>query len=153
VRSAAAADVYNMYTTPTSQQCSSDVRVFVAADGELSQLTGRRRHSSSAWRMQRPTSVEDDHAFRNHAMRRQVSGGSDTSQPSTKPHNEQRVCHRLAPTTYCRLGTAQRPPVRRGASVTRNLRTFLPVQLQCLTVISAACQSRSLQIDQSGDSA
>jgi len=41
VRSAAAADVYNMYTTPTSQQCSSDVRVFVAADGELSQLTGR----------------------------------------------------------------------------------------------------------------
>ena len=43
---------------PASQRCSSNARVsvFLAADGELSRPTGRRRHSSTTRRVQRPTS-------------------------------------------------------------------------------------------------
>jgi len=55
---AAAAAVYITYATPASQRCSSNARlsVFFAADGELSRPTGRKRHSSTTRRVQRPTS-------------------------------------------------------------------------------------------------
>jgi len=135
--------------------------VFLAADGELSRPTGRRRHSSTTRRVQRPTSGRRKtratptptsrgqrssnalHLTATSARRqqpavadKQLSYSSDVPEPrSTSDGGDETT---TTATTGCRPatapGTAQRPPARTRDSETRNSESFLLVR--CLAVIS-----------------